>query len=355
LNGKPHGSGFQNWNSKDVTWSDGHADDLDPSQDERCLDHSSRETLNDISQDLGDSLNNATHQFTTPTTLDQCVELRTHAAYFCDQNSGYGVEKSTLSHPDLGARLASSKSSQVMMHAGDSLSHDDSLRNEITDGECKCLVCLGIGTKEVSLDDHNRYCCRVLGCSWSTSKLYDHQSAPTLIASREHEKEHFNLRAFDCTYNCRLKECQFITKDVAELWHHRKARHQYPGPPPHKVFTCKMKDCTFSMEQDSQILSHYLAEHRLPVKSTETRYICRERRCQFTSKRWSDLLRHCSAKHCTRSKKFSCPILWCKYNGNTHGFSRKDKLQSHMRNVHEGKVASKKARGQALPKIQPKK
>ncbi len=137
-------------NSKDVTWADGHADDLDPSQDEPCLDHSSRETLNDISQDLGDSLNNATPQITTPTTLDQCVELRTRPAYFCDQTSGYGSGKSTLAHnapPDLGARLASSKNSQDMMHAGDFPSRDDSLRNEIVDGECKCLVCLGVGTK----------------------------------------------------------------------------------------------------------------------------------------------------------------------------------------------------------------
>ena len=68
------------------------------------------------------------------------------------------------------------------------------------------------------------------------------------------------------------------------------------------------------------------------------KYACAENGCHFGSKKFSDLQRHYTSKHCTNpgSKKFPCPEIGCKYSGNS-GFTRKDKLKSHQKNVHEGK------------------
>ena len=65
---------------------------------------------------------------------------------------------------------------------------------------------------------------------------------------------------------------------------------------------------------------------------------CLEPDCPFSSKRWPDLVRHYTVKHCTNPKKFRypCPVVWCKYSGE-NGFTRKDKLKSHYKNIHEGK------------------
>ena len=67
------------------------------------------------------------------------------------------------------------------------------------------------------------------------------------------------------------------------------------------------------------------------------KYTCLEQDCPTVTKQFSELKRHYK-KHCTSpdKKQFPCPVLWCKYSG-TNGFLRKDKLQSHYRNIHEGK------------------
>jgi len=78
-------------------------------------------------------------------------------------------------------------------------------------------------------------------------------------------------------------------------------------------------------------------------------YHCLEEGCKTTTKKWADLRRHCLNQHCTNATKFPCPVLGCKYGGD-NGFIREDKLKSHHRNVHQGKVVP----GKAFQPIKPK-
>ena len=68
----------------------------------------------------------------------------------------------------------------------------------------------------------------------------------------------------------------------------------------------------------------------------EAKFKCAENDCPVVVSSMTDLKRHYTNKHCTKSEKFPCPLVWCKYSGD-NGFKRKDKLKSHYRNAHEGK------------------
>lgn len=41
-----------------------------------------------------------------------------------------------------------------------------------------------------------------------------------------------------------------------------------------------------------------------------------------------------------------CPVLWCDYSRG--GFARKDKLKSHVKNVHRGQAKSGVRAGQVI-------
>ena len=69
----------------------------------------------------------------------------------------------------------------------------------------------------------------------------------------------------------------------------------------------------------------------------ENKLTCAENDCHVKVSSMTDLKRHYTSKHCTKSEKFSCPLVWCKYSGD-NGFKRKDKLNSHYRNAHGGKM-----------------
>ena len=79
-------------------------------------------------------------------------------------------------------------------------------------------------------------------------------------------------------------------------------------------------------------------------------YRCHEKYCPLANKafkRWADLKRHSKVAHCKIAPLFTCDILGCKYR--ERGFSRKDKLTSHIKNVHAGKAAP----GTGLRNLQP--
>ncbi len=67
----------------------------------------------------------------------------------------------------------------------------------------------------------------------------------------------------------------------------------------------------------------------------EGKYKCNASYCTRSFKRWEDLTRHVSSVHCKNPPRFPCPILWCKHSGE-NGFTRKDKMKSHYKEVHEG-------------------
>lgn len=66
------------------------------------------------------------------------------------------------------------------------------------------------------------------------------------------------------------------------------------------------------------------------------KYACLEEDCHTTVAKWGDLKRHYKSRHCTRTTKYPCLVIGCKYGG-ANGFPRKDKLKSHFKNVHAGK------------------
>ena len=79
-------------------------------------------------------------------------------------------------------------------------------------------------------------------------------------------------------------------------------------------------------------------------------YRCQAKYCPLANKafkRWPDLLRHSSVAHCQNTAIFTCHVLGCKYR--EKGFSRKDKLTSHIKNVHTGKAIP----GKRLRELQP--
>ncbi len=81
----------------------------------------------------------------------------------------------------------------------------------------------------------------------------------------------------------------------------------------------------------------------------EDKLKCAENGCPVAVSSMTDLKRHYTSKHCTKSEKFSCPLVWCKYSGD-NGFKRKDKFKSHYRNAHESKMGPGKASRVTKPK-----
>ena len=81
----------------------------------------------------------------------------------------------------------------------------------------------------------------------------------------------------------------------------------------------------------------------------EDKLKCAESNCPVAVSSMTDLRRHYTSKHCTKSEKFSCPLVWCQYSGD-NGFKRKDKLNSHYRNAHERKMGGGKATRVTKPK-----
>ena len=84
-------------------------------------------------------------------------------------------------------------------------------------------------------------------------------------------------------------------------------------------------------------LLHFdLCQHEKTHFKENGKYHCREARCTSSFNRWEDLLRHTNSKHCLNPPKFHCSEIDCQYHSG-NGFTRKDKLQSHYKNVHQGR------------------
>lgn len=91
--------------------------------------------------------------------------------------------------------------------------------------------------------------------------------------------------------------------------------------------------------------------HETSHYSTFGNYKCTAQYCPRAGKpfkRLPDLIRHCKGAHCKRPEKFPCQVIGCKYSGD-RGFTRKDKLKSHVKNIHDGEFVP----GKAMRKIQP--
>ena len=114
-------------------------------------------------------------------------------------------------------------------------------------------------------------------------------------------------------------------------------------------FTCRVPGCNVPDHDRiwySKLLQTEASHFRSPG---EDKLNCAENDCPVTVSSMTDLRRHYTSKHCTKSEKYSCPLVWCKYSGD-NGFKRKDKLKSHYRNAHEGKMGPGKASRVTKPK-----
>ena len=114
---------------------------------------------------------------------------------------------------------------------------------------------------------------------------------------------------------------------------------------------CRFARCAWTTKNNSWWEARGLAHERThyqrgPINS-QTPFSCLGENCRYRSKRWSDLRRHTTAKHCNDPAKFACSVIGCKYNGDGNGFTRKDKLTDHYKNMHQGQ----RPRGQAARPI----
>ena len=120
---------------------------------------------------------------------------------------------------------------------------------------------------------------------------------------------------------------------------------------PRYQYSCRLPACDWMAQGlDGAMANRYtnaLLQHEKSHFGQKGRFVCLEERCQYVTKRWGDLTRHYSSKHCTnRARRFMCPVLGCKFSRG--GFARRDKLHSHVRNVHRGEAGSGARAGQAI-------
>ena len=108
-----------------------------------------------------------------------------------------------------------------------------------------------------------------------------------------------------------------------------------------QLHQCRMLGCSFSAQTDWSIWGHKgpLLAHERSHFGVTGKYSCAEPNCDTTTKKFSDLKRHYAGKHCVNATKtlHPCPVPYCQYGGK-NGFKRKDKLKSHYKNIHEGKM-----------------
>ena len=112
---------------------------------------------------------------------------------------------------------------------------------------------------------------------------------------------------------------------------------------------CRVSGCNVPGHNQtwfSELLQKEVSHFRSPG---EDKLTCAENDCHVKVSSITDLKRHYTSKHCTRSERFPCRFVWCKYSGD-NGFKRKDKLTSHYRNAHEGKMGRGKASRVTKPK-----
>ena len=133
----------------------------------------------------------------------------------------------------------------------------------------------------------------------------------------------------------------------------------YPGCSSIK-FSGWKQNCTFPGCDELSGLSEFYrdgrpmwkrSQHEISHYFHQGAFKCQEEHCTVTTKTFTDLKRHYASRHCKKSKKHACHHVGCKYSGE-NGFARKDKLTSHLRNVHEGKVPHNQPPRAIQPKAQ---
>ena len=198
-----------------------------------------------------------------------------------DLNTGdFACGTRTLDNPDPRLRLSQSPQQALSTH----LSAPDAEPSSSPDcgsiPKCDCICCTGLGTN------------KNLHWTFDTPKF-------------RHSLSKAICRYIGCAY--------------------KKDEIRYPGGGKRILDSLKNADALM------------LAEHEQSHFGKRGQYCCREEGCSATTKKFSDLRRHYRGSHCINAQKFPCTMIGCKYGGD-NGFTRKDKLKSHYRNAHQGKL-----------------
>ena len=122
----------------------------------------------------------------------------------------------------------------------------------------------------------------------------------------------------------------------------RELRDRFPTL---QKISCRIEGCTWDDEifQDfvtTQIwgmMSHERSHFREQTRDEDGKWIytCKGDRCRIRTKRKDDVKRHYATVHCKNPERFPCHVIGCPFGGE-NGFTRKDKLTSHMKSTHKG-------------------
>ncbi|KAL6715347.1 hypothetical protein ACLMJK_007613 [Lecanora helva] len=114
-----------------------------------------------------------------------------------------------------------------------------------------------------------------------------------------------------------------------------------------------------SSQRKREIVEHEMSHFNGRPGHLDSEYRCLEPGCQTETHSFGELRRHYRTKHCLVAPRHPCREPGCQYGGD-NGFIRKDKLKSHQRNVHGGRIRPAKAfqpiksKPTGIQKLQPK-
>ena len=120
-----------------------------------------------------------------------------------------------------------------------------------------------------------------------------------------------------------------------------KLRERFPAL---QNITCRIEGCTYQKSsgpylswQFDQMLPHEESHFREQTRDQDRKliYTCKDDRCRIRTKRRDDVKRHYATVHCKNPERFPCHVIGCPFGGE-NGFTRKDKLTSHMKSTHKG-------------------
>ena len=109
--------------------------------------------------------------------------------------------------------------------------------------------------------------------------------------------------------------------------------------------SCRIEGCTWVQNMNLPHISYaitYMAFHEeshfraeTPDQDGKLIYTCTNDRCRIRTKRRDDVKRHYATVHCKNPQRYPCHVIGCPFSGE-NGFTRKDKLASHMKSTHKG-------------------
>ena len=119
-------------------------------------------------------------------------------------------------------------------------------------------------------------------------------------------------------------------------------RNRFPAL---RYISCRVEGCTWNHKIDfnwvydecARTKSHEESHFREETSDQDWNLIftCKDDRCQIRSKRKDDVKRHYATVHCKNPQRYPCHVIGCPFGGE-NGFTRKDKLTSHMKSTHKG-------------------